>query len=74
MGLSARIVSIAFLFFMTVFTLYQLALGNPFFEGVNPMLALPFFWLLAVVGVIIVFREKMPPREKKPKKNPVKEK
>ena len=52
-----RIISIIFFVIMTLFSLYQAALGNPFFDAVNPVYVIPLYAVLAGVGVYLSFRK-----------------
>ena len=56
MKFAGKVITITFTVIMGLFTLYQLAVGNPFYDDINPFIATFVFFILGVVGVIAVFR------------------
>lgn len=58
MKFAGKVITITFTVIMGIFTLYQLAVGNPFYDEINPFIATLLFFIMGVVGVIAVFRMK----------------
>ncbi len=58
MKFAVRIITITFTAIMGLFTLYQFAVGNPFFDEVHPFIATFVFFLMGLAGVIASFRIK----------------
>ncbi len=58
MKFAGKVITITFTAIMGLFTLYQLAVGNPFYDEVNPFVATLVFFIMGVIGVIFVFRMK----------------
>lgn len=58
MKFAGKIISITFTVIMGIFTFYQLAVGNPFYDEISPFIATLAFFVIGIIGVIFVFRMK----------------
>lgn len=58
MGRAVKTFTIIFLVFIGIFTFYQYLVGNPFFDEVPPVLVYLGAFILGVLGIFAIIREK----------------
>jgi hypothetical protein len=56
-NLSFKIVSIIFTLITAFYFIYQLILGNSFYEDVSPAVITGLFFLMGIAGIFISFRK-----------------